>query len=497
MVLSRSNSGPGSLSINTSSANSLFGSNNPTNQTPAPASGSLFGAAAKPATSLFGSASSTQAQPNGSLFGSATNTATTSQTAPSIFGVSNMSAPVMSGGLAPTASRPATNMFGAPTASSQPSGGLFGAAISQPSGAPFGAAASQPSGGLFGTAATTAQQSGGLFGSSTANPQPSQPSMFGSTPSAQPSKPLFGSSLQPPAQPQPSTSLFGATLQPPQPSQQPQGPSLFGQSSFSGTQPSLVNPMSNPSISTTGPLQNQVPSLRYGGGPTRTPAPNTSVISVPAVRIDASNMRSTTRFSELTPEAAHIIKSIQRLVDQNIAYSNAATSSLPIIEPRVGSIEGDVTYLQRRSDITRLAHENDTLAIERAKVALQQDEADFRLSAVALSRMTLPQGYNDRLEDTAGDSRQVVDLFTTRANAMAETLAAYNARLMQVEGHVRGVEASLGAALLGRRGEVGSGEAVRQVGLALRDFESGILGVAGKVGEVRETVQALELGRAP
>lgn len=83
---------------------------------------------------------------------------------------------------------------------------------------------------------------------------------------------------------------------------------------------------------------------------------------------------------------------------------------------------------------------------------------------------------------------------------MSQTLNKYKANIAEVETYLRGLEVNLGhqvqqiAFTRGRDGRVkNADDQVRELAAVLREFEAGILGVAGKVGGAREKVQELIL----
>ncbi|ANB13427.1 Nup145p [Sugiyamaella lignohabitans] len=203
-----------STSNNTSSAPSLFGSNNTANQQ----SSGLFGA--KPNSSqpggttsgLFGTNSTATSQPNTGLFGTNNNQSTSN-----LFGSANQTGTGLFG--ANNATKPNTGTFGVSTNTTQPSSSLFGnntnAATGQSTGGLFGnntsATTGQSTGGLLGnnTSATTGQSTGGLFGSSINTPSNSTGlstggGLFGNT------KPNFGMPIASSS----GTGAFGGTQQP-------------------------------------------------------------------------------------------------------------------------------------------------------------------------------------------------------------------------------------------------------------------------------------------
>ncbi|KAH0370784.1 hypothetical protein KCU65_g2270, partial [Aureobasidium melanogenum] len=401
-----------------------------------------------------------------SLFGN--NTAATSQPASTgLFGAAPAatSQPQQSGGL-----------FGASTATSQPqqSTSLFGAA-------PAAAQPAKPTLSLFGnnsntTTNTQPQQSGGLFGAATANNNTSNTGG------------MFGSTQQNSAQTQSKPSLFGA------PNAQP---SLFGgstaQPATNNFGSSLLNPLGN---STARPMAG---SLTMGQG-------NTQPTTQPGVKIDMSNLRPTTRFSDLHDDLKKQIEQIDAFIRQQESFATQCESMIGRHATDVESIKPDVDLIQNKIETVELALENDGAAIENAKELVQRDAGDLIRVARMAENLQLPQQYHygrSSRPSTADDEYDInlVGYFSKQAEVMQKTLDTYTSHLAEIEAHLRVVEGStvqqahqLAAQRAGGRAG-NSADNVRELAETLRGFESGILGAAGLVGSCREGVNELILGK--
>ncbi|TGO29412.1 hypothetical protein BPAE_0015g00560 [Botrytis paeoniae] len=493
MALTRSFSGPGGLSINTNSANSLFSGSGTTQ----PLSGGMFGStqAAKPSTGLFGAPATTSAPQSGGLFGSTTSAA------PSTGGLFG-SAP------AAATSAPAT-------------GGLFGAAPAQPAtGGLFGNAnTSQPAstgGGLFGstTVATTAPATGGLFGSATTNNNQTQGAtggglggaqpnnqttgantgggLFGGTASSQPAQNgggLFGNLNQ--AKPAASGGLFGASQQAQTQTQsQPQQTSLFGAPAQNQPQGQTNNNMLGGSRFLG---QSQQPQL------------------VPGVQIDLSQMRGTTRFNDLNETVQKQIEHFDQVIQAQIAMKNDCDAIMPQHGKLLEHIPNDVEFCRRKLLGMEEAMERDATEIDQVRQLIKKDADNATLSFRAIDNQKLPTQYqtpgiwatkstnnpNNAANDT--DAQDLVSFFSATADELDATLKKYQNNFTELEAHLRSLEQSTAQqtqALLARR----NGRAyqqenpVQELGLALVEFEQSILLVAGKIGASRESIQALQLG---
>ncbi|KAL5349085.1 hypothetical protein ACLOAV_005373 [Pseudogymnoascus australis] len=437
MALARSASGPGALSINIGSANS-FGSTNTSSQ--APAAGGLFGKAtmSQPTGGLFGQAQTTQPQTTqgSGLFGSSTTATQPAQTG-GLFGAA--SAAPQSGGL-----------FGGAPASTQPqSSGLFGGAQ----------AAQTPAstGGMFGSAQSQQPQQtgGGLFGGANTQNQ-AKPSFFGSASTQQPQQ----------QQQQPQSSLFSSSARP----QQSTG--AFG-SSFAGGL-------------TMGQSQGQ---------PTQA--------TVPGVRIDLSNLRNTTRFNDLNEELQKKIEEFDAGVLSLMAKGDQCTAILPAHGEQLELVPDNVDFLQRKVIGVQSNLDGDVQAVSQTSKQVYVDGENAKLSFTVVDNLKLPQQFHTGIwnpskpspsaspGEAAGD---LVSFFSQTSDEMGQTISTYKENISEIELHLRGVERSLmqAGSNIGRNGQ-DKNEVENLVGV-LRDFEMGILEVAGRVGGAREGVQSLQLG---
>ncbi|KAL3418474.1 nucleoporin NUP49/NSP49 [Phlyctema vagabunda] len=464
MALARSASGPGGLSINTSSANSLFGSGGTT-----PATGGMFGStqAAQPAA-------------GGGLFGSATPK-TSAPAAGGLFG-STAAAPATGGlfGSTPAASS-AGGLSGATTATSQPStgGGLFGAA-KPATGGLFGGAAStaQPaSGGLFGAAAPAqAQSSGGLFGQTA---QQGQPQNTGGG--------LFVQSTQ--QQAKPATSLFGGAAQ------EKQNPLFAGSTQAQNSNQQQTQPF--------GLLGSTLGSLGQSN----------QQQTVPGVRVDITNLRGTSKYSDLHDELQKEITNIDNIIQGQIQLKNDCDAIMPSHKQSLESVGPDIEFCTRKMNGVLDALAADAQAVHAVQGLHRTDEEAARLSFKVVDNLKLPAQYhstgywsgkatndNARGDDGNGEGAQdLVSFFSSTADELATTLARYQKNISEIEAHLRGVEAhsvqQLSAMVAKRNGSNAADEnPIQELADTLTAFEQSIFGVAAKVGESRVGVQTLQQG---
>jgi len=121
----------------------------------------------------------------------------------------------------------------------------------------------------------------------------------------------------------------------------------------------------------------------------------------------------------------------------------------------------------------------------------------WNVSAVS---QALAPSFSD--EDADGSSNtDLVSYFSKQAESMSKTLDDYKNRITEVEVYLKGIEASTMQQMhqmmfIRNRdgGERSAEDRVRELAAVLREFENGILGVAGKVGGAREKVLEVMLG---
>ncbi|MCJ1433361.1 hypothetical protein MMC27_002721 [Xylographa pallens] len=472
----RSQSGPGGLSINTGSANAFN-----INATKAPLSGGLFGTT-KPTNTFGSSTNATSAPQSGGLPGTS-----------SIFG----SQPQHQGGI----SQGGSSIFGNQQQQQQQVGGALGGGSifgtgnqlqNQGGGAPGG-------GSIFGTRNQQQQQGnnsrGGatLFGTATQQSvaQPNGPPLFGSVNPGQAQG--HNNGLQQQAAP----SLLGGINK----------PSIFGptQSQYSGQQrPNLLSQSSNMS---TSQLQKSIFSTSIGQY-------SQAQQTIPGVRINLSELRPTTRFNDLHDDIQKIIENVDNFILNQIYLSEQCDGTMPKVESAVAFIPNDVEFCARRLDTMQQALENDAGAIETGRELVEKDAAHARLSFKTIQNLRMPQQFQHAnlwnqpqppqnigsvLQDgniEPSGSADLVSYFSNQADEMARTLGTFQSHIAEVEIYLQGLEASTVQQMQRLQftknrdgGQRSADDQVRELAAVLREFEGGILGVAGKVGGVREKVQ--------
>ena len=241
--------------------------------------------------------------------------------------------------------------------------------------------------------------------------------------------------------------------------------------------------------------------------------------TVPGVRVDLANLRPTTRFNDLHEELQKVVVYVEDFVQTQIHFAEECESLLPRIETATKGIPPDSEYCTRKLDAVQQILENDAAAIDAAKKLVRKDAADARLSFRAIQNLRMPQqfhhaspwnmpiasrnvGSEGSFEDGETSSgANLVSYFSQQANAMSKNLQVYQKNLAEVEEYLKGVEVSTMQEMAnmqftkGRDGSERSAEdQYRELAAVFREFDHGILTVAGKVLAVRENLQETILG---
>lgn len=234
--------------------------------------------------------------------------------------------------------------------------------------------------------------------------------------------------------------------------------------------------------------------------------------SVPGVRIDMSNIRSTTRFNDLHDDIQKEIMNIDNVIQTQIRLKNDCDAIMPKHDEQLAQIPTDVEFCRRKLIGFENASDSDVHSIAVVQRFIRTDAEHAKLSFKAIDNLKLPPQYHtpgiwsskgspsNNEANGSGDAQNIVGFFSSTADELANTLEKYQKQILEIEQHLRSVEATSAQqinALVAKRNGISNGQddPMEQLTGALRDFESSLLGVASKVGGVREGVQGLQLGR--
>lgn len=351
---------------------------------------------------------------------------------------------------------------------------------------------------------------------------------------------MFGGNTTTPSAPATGTSVFGSGLgssQPP-PATTAAGSSLFGNGGLSlgtpnsGTGTSLFGN----NTSTTQPPAASTSGGMFGGGATTANqqantgsglfgnSTQTSQVqqTVPAVRVDASNIKPTTRFSELHEDIQQQILAIDEIIQASIEKSLQCSQVMPQLGASVEALPGDVELLETKLETVDGALSRDAQAVGARKEVINADALDALKVFRAVENLKLPAqfhyssiggGFNSG-SGAGGDEEGSTDLlpyFNSTAKKLEKEINEYQRVVVEVESHLRTVESSavegiqkvvrrrqMMGASNGQNGTSGQVDArkegLRELAGTMRVFEEAVLRVAGRVGEAREGVVELGMG---
>ena len=258
------------------------------------------------------------------------------------------------------------------------------------------------------------------------------------------------------------------------------------------------------------------PGLTMGQSSTMAGNPNQQVI--PGVRIDITNLRGTTRFNDLQEDLQNQIMLIDSGIDRAISQCNELEAFMPAHGEQVELIPNDVRFVARKYEGVNHALGDGAHGIKKLKDTIQEDAGAARLSFRAVDNLKLPTAYHVqglwRSTTSAaanaattgspasapsgssggdGDAAQqdLVSFFSAAAEDMERQLRQYRDKLREMENHMNGVNVALHEQLHSCSGRE---DQLAELAAVLREFEEGILRVAGKVGGVREGLTRLQLG---
>ena len=370
-------------------------------------------------------------------------------------------------------------------------------------------------GGLFGGSAMN--RSTGLFGSSTAAPaNTGNTSLFGGQQNQQQqgTTSLFGGQQN--QNQGAGASMFGTS----QNQQQPQQQAMFGLNATQPTQPSLLG-ASQYRSNQYQPFAGRLTLGQQSSGATGTGAggAGASTAGQTAVPINFDNLRPTTRFNDCIPQIQADLEKMDSMIAAQEKFCREIEAFIPMHGDNVRSLKPDVALITEKVENAESTLSTDAQQVELEKAVLAKDGKDGERIRRVIDNLRQPREFQysglSSLHQTRnlpdGAERAVVhdmDLigqyFVPLTSTLQNTVNAYSGNLAEIEQHLRVIESSavaqaqqLAAKRGGVRTESGQNgeETVRELAETLRGFEASILGAASQVGQCREGLNELVLGK--
>lgn len=259
---------------------------------------------------------------------------------------------------------------------------------------------------------------------------------------------------------------------------------------------------------------------------------------VPGVKVDLSNLLPTTKFESCADEIRSEIEKFDNYILNQMKMCSEVANLLPNIENEAALVPHDVDFVQGKLDTMQHALENDAADIEQLRNLVSRDAAEAQVAFRAIDTLQLPMQYQsatgggwwnqsltDRQslrstrkntlalpDDVESDSStaasvngvpvNLVDYFSQRSDEMGTVLDRYQGNLKEIEDHLHGVEVTLNRQInefVSSRNRDDSGPgmsntALNSLAAVLGDVETGIMGVANRLGGVTEQAQEVILG---
>lgn len=246
---------------------------------------------------------------------------------------------------------------------------------------------------------------------------------------------------------------------------------------------------------------------------------------VPGVRIDLSNLKSTTRFNDLQESLQEEIQKLDKGIQVIMQQCHDVEAFMPAHGEQLTAIPNDVRFVTRKYEGASTALSSDAQAVKAVRELVHLDAEQAKLSFKAVDNLKLPAQYHTaslwssssaaaaRQQQEAagtaasgsGDSNSdLIAFFSRTADETDEQLKRFQRNLGEIESHMQAVTSNLfeqlqraAAVRNGSSGASGAGGAedqVAELASVLRGFEESILTVASSVGGVREGVTSLQLG---
>ncbi|SMR61692.1 unnamed protein product [Zymoseptoria tritici ST99CH_3D1] len=378
------------------------------------------------------------------------------------------------------------------------------------------AQATNPFASLGGQSSTQQQPISNMFGSSTTQNQAKPASNpFGNTSSNS----VFGGLGGLGATAQQSSAINMFAKQPTTTQAPTAASSIFGNMNASQQAPSLLGAAQHNNLNQSQPF-GRLSMGQANGAPSNT---------VGAVKVSLNDLRPTTRFEDCIDEVKSEMEAIDKMIQRQEQFAKELEAFLPAHEDNVNSIAPDVDFIRDKAEDVEQALSSDAQGVEAQRKNADKDVKDLERCQRIITNLSLPQGFQyngmnsggygsmygsqqrpaQRPSSNAGeDSNQydtdlVNNYFVPKASELQGIMNMYASSLAEIESHMRVIEMSAvsqAQQLAQRRsgmngGQSTSNETVRELADTLRGFEESILGVAGVVGESRDGVNELVLGR--
>ena len=239
------------------------------------------------------------------------------------------------------------------------------------------------------------------------------------------------------------------------------------------------------------------------------------------MRISINELRPTTRFNDLHEELQRVIENIDNFILEQMKHQSdcerAISGDNGVIESFV-PVPREVHDAQTTLDAVQQALENDAQAAAQIKTSNRIDHSDAKLSFRAVSTLRMPQQFQQSgfrhttsgsyvtapslLDDEEdGAATDLISYFSRQADEISKTFYDYQGRLSEIDTYLNGMEVGMVdqmQQLIFLSGHDGNQKTVedqvKELATVLKEMQTGVGGVASKIGSTREKVHEVVLG---
>ena len=230
------------------------------------------------------------------------------------------------------------------------------------------------------------------------------------------------------------------------------------------------------------------------------------------MRIHANDLRGTTRFADCVDDVKSEFENVDRMIQKQESFCREIQAILSAHEEKLHCIPPSVQVVEGKAEGVEMVLVADAKAVDEARKVVEGDGKDVARVQRVVENLMLPSQFHQPSSavSAAGSAEEGYDAdlvgnyFGPLARRLQAQLDLYSKHLAEIEQHMGVLESSalgqakrLAAKRAGLRGGNGghADDTVRELAETLRGFEQSILTVAGTVGECREGVNELVLGR--
>jgi nucleoporin p58/p45 len=241
----------------------------------------------------------------------------------------------------------------------------------------------------------------------------------------------------------------------------------------------------------------------------QTQANNQQAQTVPGVQVDFSQIKGSTKFDDMTPQAQGLISQVDEVLQKVFTWRNEIMAYTPQHEKEIRQLSRDVAYLEKKYELVRRAVlEGDVAAVQEVRTLSNENTKDFQSVRLSVDNLKLPAQYHlPGLWSTSGgaktsfggdpDQTDLIDFFNRHVAHLDERNRKVRAYLDEIQQHMPNVENGLYQKLTMLQSVYGSSSVksnqLEDIKTTLVDMRGAIVAQAVQVGKLREKMTQLQI----